>query len=1075
MCDFLGEDVELMSFQGSFIETKLKPIAEAYNLVLSDKRNTLRLPQVQFIITCFEGASNRLPVVIEGPTGLGKTKALLTVAVAYLNSHPGSRVLYTTRTIPQLQNVDRDLHELAERLIASNNNSSPVPIFSVYLGIPSIRRLFCQRFLKGITMNPDELRAYRKLLDDPDRPEPCPDCNIRESRYKSKSGNAIFRNMFSLEEMAALVKNQQCPVPYMRSSCKSSSIVLSTYPYLFNDFWKATNFGSLECRNNCLPIIDEAHNLLDSLTDTPSLTICLTNELQAGQGLDLSSNIYYLSSLVDDLKYGYKKAIIGHLSTLYRNSIDSEMSSRHLLITKISDLHKKHKIHCDHSSSLGSIFNKLSKYTDEIRYGILSDIDKSFPYFKDVYEAAKCFKEAHNHTLIRDAMVSDMKNMMKAHRQLCAQNKKRREERDLLQREGKEYSAHMRTAVAGLIKQTYFDRMKERFDRAQVIHEAMISSNSEIESRARKIEELKINLNTINDAQSQSYIRGKAIIDRIYSQLKNELTQNSIRIDKLNDDINELQRAIDRYDAQILNVKQRCKSLLDRIRDEIDIAQALNLFYDALHISPDQRRDDLFEICQDSFSLYDYLLKFIDFFGNLLIPLSEGPIGEAELGLIMRKLNDDLRINTGNDIAQFSERCEKAVLAFEKSMLGSEDNWNGIAVYGLRQMFRYLSQIYYGAYGFAATLDRVGKAPQVTFHSLDPAVRFRDACHDLSPPILASATLSPVSDVSHVLGLENGIKAKISPVFPKQNYLSFAFLGCHSSPGNLKDSQIFNSLERNILRESIKEILAVTKCHTGLFCASHRVLSAVLDTITREYLSSQGLKLLVARSDGAKVNDDFEVLSEHLPSDALKGMSDFDARLKLFIELSGKLPVLLAGVTGGGLSEGVDFEGKAMELAIIIGVPYQDEGDRAWLNNRRTAFFKMRTGDTEIGKDLAYRQSAIRKVAQTAGRVHRGMKDKGAIILFDERLLGLKNCDIAGPGRYEILSASNTKRHWDIIQTRIFESLHVVIPPCFTDNEVTDISRYINRVFNSKESENYFIPPIIRFEQMKNLLMSFYQ
>ena len=96
---------------------------------------------------------------------------------------------------------------------------------------------------------------------------------------------------------------------------------------------------------------------------------------------------------------------------------------------------------------------------------------------------------------------------------------------------------------------------------------------------------------------------------------------------------------------------------------------------------------------------------------------------------------------------------------------------------------------------------KYGEAPLIKFHSLDPAVRFRDVWHDLHPPILASATLSPVSDVAEVLGLIQGIKTQISPVFPSYNYQSYAFLGCHSSPADNGELEIFNKLEKEILRD----------------------------------------------------------------------------------------------------------------------------------------------------------------------------------------------------------------------------------------------------------------------------------
>ena len=103
------------------------------------------------------------------------------------------------------------------------------------------------------------------------------------------------------------------------------------------------------------------------------------------------------------------------------------------------------------------------------------------------------------------------------------------------------------------------------------------------------------------------------------------------------------------------------------------------------------------------------------------------------------------------------------------------------------------------------------------------------------------------------------------------------------------------------------------------------------------------------------------------------------------------------------------------------------------------------------------------------------MRDKGAIIFFDERLLGLKNTDMSGPNRYEILSATNTRRHWDIIQSRIFESLHIVIPKNFAINEAVDLSKYIDRVFKAPTSVGYRNPEIIDSEKAMVLIKHFYQ
>lgn len=1063
-----------MPIQGSTIKTDLKPIAEAYNLVLSGNSNNLRLPQIQYIVTCFEAASNDLPVVIEGPTGLGKTKALLTVAIAYLNTNPGARVLYTTRTIPQLQNIDCDLEELAERLYPVEIQSEP--FYGVYLGIGSIRRLFCQRFLKGITMDPNELKSYRSLMKDPDKPEPCPDCEIRNLRSKRISNTEMpnFRK-FGLNEITKMVQENKCPIPYMRDQSRKSKIVLSTYPYLFNDHWKTTILGNLSLRKRCLPIIDEAHNVLDTITEAPSLTIALTPELEPGQGLELSSNTYYLASLVDDLKYGFKKAITGHLSKLYSDTVDSEKAVRTELIKQISAYHKEHKQLCDLSGSISRMIKELASQMGKIKSGIKPEFEKGYLCDKEIKESLRHFRDASSLAIEKDSQITALQEIKNDHKALCIQNKDLRTQRDALQRKGKEYSLKIRETWINIQKQMYYDVKQDCFQKAQEIHKRMIDQGSVIDRLNKVIAETQGKVNRINSEQRQSYLEGTAIIDGVFSRLKGHLSETAPRIDEVRSAITGLQQKIDRCDIRLSAIFDVWTNLLRRLQSDDNADQILSEFYYTLNIPYESRIDNLPAILSNSFSLYNYLSKFRAILMDLLSPLSEGPLGEAQLGMVMRQLNDRLQEEAGKDIAQFLECCEESVVEFESSMLGTDEEWIGIAVYGLRQMYRVLLQICEGPYGFAASLNQSGKAPLISFYSLDPAARFRETYHDLRPPILTSATLSPIEDVAKILGLNHGIKAKISPVFPKENYISFAFLGCNSSPKMKDETAIFSSFERCILREQIGSILRSTRCHTGLFCASHKVLDAAMEAISRDFVSAQGLMLLIARSDGMKVDDDFGLLRKKVPQTLFHGLGGFDARLKLFMELSGKIPILLAGVTGGGLSEGVDFEGKAMELAIIIGIPYQDEGERAWINKRRTAFFKMRTGNTETGKDLAFRQSALRRVAQTAGRVHRSMRDKGAIIFFDERLLGLKNTDMSGPSRYEILNAHNTRRHWDIIQSRIFESLHIVIPHNFAANEAVDLSKYIEGVFKKPTSVGYRNPEIIDSEKAMILLEHFYK
>jgi DNA excision repair protein ERCC-2 len=102
-------------------------------------------------------------------------------------------------------------------------------------------------------------------------------------------------------------------------------------------------------------------------------------------------------------------------------------------------------------------------------------------------------------------------------------------------------------------------------------------------------------------------------------------------------------------------------------------------------------------------------------------------------------------------------------------------------------------------------------------------------------------------------------------------------------------------------------------------------------------------------------------------------------------ELKGQMmPTLLMGVQGGVFSEGVDYPGKMVIGAFIIGPPlpnfdFEREGIKDFYQERY-----------QKGFDYAYTYPAMAKAVQAAGRVIRSEKDKGIIILMDDRFLDLR-------------------------------------------------------------------------------------
>lgn len=111
------------------------------------------------------------------------------------------------------------------------------------------------------------------------------------------------------------------------------------------------------------------------------------------------------------------------------------------------------------------------------------------------------------------------------------------------------------------------------------------------------------------------------------------------------------------------------------------------------------------------------------------------------------------------------------------------------------------------------------------------------------------------------------------------------------------------------------------------------------------------------------------------------GMSRFDTGKIIARLRTPGSPVLVLGVQGGSLAEGIDYPGEQLIGAIIVGpaLPSCDV-PREVLRS----YYDKAYGN---GADYAYTYPAMAKVVQAAGRVIRTDTDRGLIVLMDARFL----------------------------------------------------------------------------------------
>lgn len=88
---------------------------------------------------------------------------------------------------------------------------------------------------------------------------------------------------------------------------------------------------------------------------------------------------------------------------------------------------------------------------------------------------------------------------------------------------------------------------------------------------------------------------------------------------------------------------------------------------------------------------------------------------------------------------------------------------------------------------------------------------------------------------------------------------------------------------------------------------------------------------------------------------------------------------VLFAVTGGRISEGLDFPDKALELAIIVGIPFPKPTAKS---RAMVRYYDARFGD---GRRWVTIVPASRRMRQSIGRLIRSETDRGVAVVLDRR------------------------------------------------------------------------------------------
>ena len=225
---------------------------------------------------------------------------------------------------------------------------------------------------------------------------------------------------------------------------------------------------------------------------------------------------------------------------------------------------------------------------------------------------------------------------------------------------------------------------------------------------------------------------------------------------------------------------------------------------------------------------------------------------------------------------------------------------------------------------------------------------------DCFSSIHMSGTLQPLDAYISELGLDRVNKLCLDGIFPKENLLTL-----YTDKVSMKYEEREIPENYNTLMEMIVECVNAVRVNTSVFFPSYSFMDKMVD-------------------DGLVQNLRRDVVYEQ------RGMSQPEL-MNVFENFKTSQGSVLFCVTGGRISEGLDFPDKALEMVVMIGIPYP----------KPTAKMRAmrRYYDIRFGNGLWYTNTipTVRKMRQSIGRLIRSETDRGVAVILDRRIAGLKD------------------------------------------------------------------------------------